>query len=99
MVRTLISQVDQKALEMIKSMMANEIVPKPCRWYNMGEVEDMGRDKRFVEYDELIVEATVRKTNEEALTRAPQKRSIRWRTYFHSCDIFLGRNVKTVMEP
>jgi hypothetical protein len=65
--------VDQEALEVIESMIADEIVPKPCGWYKKRSIEDASKDERIFECNTLVVEATVGKIGKVSLTRVPRK--------------------------
>jgi hypothetical protein len=70
-VKALLSRLDQEALEVIESVIADEILPKPCGRYKKCSIEDTSEDERIFECDTLIVETTVGKIGEVSLTRDP----------------------------
>jgi hypothetical protein len=84
-------------LEVIESVIADEILPKPSGRYKKRSVEDTSKDERIFECDTLIVETTVGKIGEVSLTRDPLERSFGRRAYLRGNRIVPGRYFRGVM--
>jgi hypothetical protein len=65
--------VDQEAAEVIKFMIADEVIPQPYGGHEKRSVEDTSKSECVFERDALIVETAMRKVGKVSFTGVPRE--------------------------